>query len=81
MHIRKENERRRETLEVRVPGKMHMIGTASFLQALSQEGEQVPPQNPDNEKRQSRSTGSIITIMFSPKLDSCLRRGYLTSFF
>lgn len=46
-----------------------MNGAASFLQVLARK-----------DKSQSRSTGSIITIMFSPKLDSCLRRGYLTSF-
>lgn len=69
MHNREENERRRATLKVKVPGRM---------QVLNQEGEKVPPQNSDNENSQSRSTRSIITIMFSPKLDSCLRRGYLT---
>lgn len=81
MHIRAENERRRVTLKVKVPGRMHMNGAASSLQVLNQEGEKVPPQNSDNENSQSRSTRSIITIMFSPKLDSWLRRGYLTSYF
>lgn len=69
MHIREKNERR-ATLKVKFPGRMHMNGAASFLQVLARK-----------DKSQSRSTGSIITIMFSPKLDSCLRRGYLTSFF
>lgn len=62
MHVREENEKRRATLKGGVQGKRRMSRAASYLQARNQEGEEVPPQNLDNEKSQLRSTEPIITI-------------------
>lgn len=62
MRVREENEKRRAALKGGVQGKRRMSRAASYLQARNQEGEEVPPQNSDNEKNQSRSTEPIITI-------------------
>lgn len=80
--IREENERR-ATLKVKVTGRMNINRAASYLQAfkVKKESEEVPPQNSDKEKNQLRLTGLIITITSpAPKIESCLRRDYLTLF-
>lgn len=59
MHVREENEKRRATLKGGVQGKRRMSRAASYLQARNQEGEEVPPQNLDNEKSQLRSIPQV----------------------
>lgn len=61
MRIRGPKERR-ATLTAEAPGSMDRSRAASYLQALNQEGDEVPPQNSDMGRSQSRLPGSIIML-------------------